>query len=75
MRSIGFLLLILGAGSFILEKFDMQFRLLSWMDDVFKDNVVIARIGLAVIGAILIFLSMRKGKAEDTTPPAAPPQS
>lgn len=60
MRSLGFLLIILGVGSFILHSMDMEFRLLQWVDNWGVDNGNIIRGGAALVGAILVFLSMRK---------------
>lgn len=60
MRSFGFLLIIFGVGSFILKSMDREFRLLMWIDTWGESTGNIIRIGLAVAGAALVFLSMRK---------------
>lgn len=60
MRSLGFLLIILGVGSFILRSMDMEFKLLGWIDDWGVDTGNIIRGGAALVGALLVFLSMRK---------------
>jgi hypothetical protein len=60
MRSIGFLLLLFGAGSFILKEMNMQFRLMSWVDKWGTDTGNIIKIAFAVVGVILLALSFRK---------------
>jgi hypothetical protein len=66
MRSIGFLLLLLGAGSFILKSMDRQFRLMSWVDEWGTDTGNIIKIAFAVAGLVLVVLSFRKKPAADT---------
>jgi hypothetical protein len=60
MRSLGFLLLIMGVGSFVLHAMNMEFRLLMWVDNWGVDTGNIIRIAAAVLGVILIALSFRK---------------
>jgi hypothetical protein len=60
MRSIGFLLLILGAGSFVLRSMDYEFKLMKWVDNWGADTGNIIRIGIAVVGLVLVGLSFRK---------------
>ncbi len=67
MRSFGFLLLIMGIGSFILHQMDMEFKLLMWVDTWGIETGNIIRIVAAVIGAILVFLSYRTKPADDSS--------
>lgn len=66
MRSLGFLLIILGVGSFILHSMDMEFKLLQWVDNWGIDTGNIIRVAAALVGAILVFLSMRKKNTEQS---------
>ena len=66
MRGFGILLLILGAGSFILREMNMEFRLMKWVDSWGESNGVYIRIGIAALGLVLLVLSFRK----KTDPPA-----
>jgi hypothetical protein len=67
MRSIGFLLLLFGAGSFILKEMDMQFRLMGWVDKWGADTGNIIKVALAVVGLVLVGLSFRKKQAAPAT--------
>ncbi len=67
MRSFGFLLLILGGGSFILHSMDYEFKLLKWVDNWGTDTGTAIRIGMAVIGLVLVALSFRKKQDEAAT--------
>jgi hypothetical protein len=60
MRILGVLLLVMGAGSFLLHQFDMEFRLLQWVDQWGAQTGNYIRIGAAVLGIILIFASARR---------------
>lgn len=53
MKSIGGWLFIFGAGSFLLHFFDMEFRLLSWIDNWGPTTGFAIRVGLIVVGAAL----------------------
>jgi hypothetical protein len=66
MRSLGFLLIIMGLGSFILHSMDMEFKLLQWVDNWGPDTGNIIRIVAAVLGGVLVFLSMRKKSGEQS---------
>ncbi len=68
MVRIGVLLIVFGIGSLLLPMFDLQFRLMSLLDDYQP----IAGIVVAGIGAVLVFLGMRNKPA---VAPAAAPQS
>jgi len=58
MLGIGILLLILGAGSYVLPMVGLQFKLLS----IFGTYQTMAQIGAIVLGVVLIGLSMRGRK-------------
>jgi hypothetical protein len=62
MRVLGVLLLVLGAGSFVLHQFNIEFWLLKWVDNWGVQNGNFIRIGMAVVGLFLIMLSMRRRK-------------
>ena len=53
MKSLGGWLFIFGAGSFLLHFFDMEFRLLSWIDNWGPTTGIAIRVGLIVVGAAL----------------------
>jgi uncharacterized membrane protein YeaQ/YmgE (transglycosylase-associated protein family) len=65
MRSLGFFLIIMGIGSFVLHSMDREFRLLQWVDNWGATTGNVIRIAAAVIGAVLVFLSMRQKPAEE----------
>ena len=56
MIGFGVLLIIFGIGSLILPQFNLQFRLMSLLDDVQP----IAGIVVAAIGVLLVVLGLRK---------------
>ena len=58
MRGAGVLLMIMGAGSFVLPKMGIQFKLIS----VFGQYQMHAAIGFLVVGALLFAMSLRGGK-------------
>ena len=68
MQGFGGLLVLLGAGSFVLHFMDMEFRLVSWVDNwgVGAGNGI--RIAMIVVGAILWWLGRQS--AEKEAPPA-----
>jgi hypothetical protein len=70
MQGIGGFMVLLGAGSFVLHFMDMEFRLLSWVDNWGPAAGTAIRIGFIVVGAILWFLG-RQQEAKMETPPAA----
>ncbi len=55
MRGWGITLLILGIGSFVLPMVGMQFQLLQ----LFGESQSIAGIAMALIGGVLVVLSLR----------------
>jgi len=73
MKSIGWLLVILGAGSFVLNLVGMEFRYLMWIDNWGTEIGWALRGALIVAGGVLLFLGMKsKGAAETPAAPASP---
>ena len=68
MQRLGSLLVFLGAGSFLLHFANMDFILVSWVDNwgVTAGNGI--RVGMIVVGAIL-WLVGRQSAARPATPP------
>lgn len=64
MKSLGSFLFIFGAGSFLLHLFDMEFRLLSWVDNWGPATGNGIRIGMIVVGAALWFFGKPSEEAE-----------
>ena len=62
MRVLGVLLLILGGGSLLLHQFKIEFFLMRWVDNWGIEYGNYIRIGIAVLGLLLIILSMRRRK-------------
>lgn len=67
MKSIGGLMLLLGLGSFVLHYMNMEFKLLSWVDNWGADVGIGIRIALIVVGGILWFLGNKREKAAPAT--------
>ncbi len=61
MAQLGVLLLILGFGTFILNAFDYEFKILSWAED-YQPWV---SIGLGVLGLIIVGAKLFLGKKEE----------
>jgi hypothetical protein len=70
MQGFGGLLVLLGAGSFVLDYINMQFILLSWVNNWGTSVGTGIRIGMIVVGAILWFIG--KSAADKQ---ASPPQA
>lgn len=68
MQSLGSLMVLLGVGSFVLRFIDMEFILLSWVDNWGTGVGNGIRIALIVVGAVLWFLG---NKSKQDAPPAA----
>ena len=60
MKQIGGLLLFFGLGSMVLYLLEMEFIVLQWIDTWGVETGWAIRIGMAVIGAILLFVASRK---------------
>jgi hypothetical protein len=68
MQGLGGFLVLMGAGSFVLHYMNMEFTLLSWVDNwgVGIGNGI--RIAMIVVGAILWLLGRKSAATE--SPPA-----
>lgn len=64
MKSIGSLLFIFGAGSFVLNLLGMEFKLLSWIDTWGATTGIAIRVGLIVVGAALWFIGRKQAAAQ-----------
>jgi hypothetical protein len=62
MRSWGIWLLVLGIGAFVLPYAGLQFKILA----IFGESLPLVAGGMAVIGAVMLALSMRATAAHDT---------
>ncbi len=71
MVALGALLVILGIGSLVLPMFDIQFQLMSLLDDYQP----VAGIAVAAIGAVLVFLGLRRTRAAAVPTPQQPPST
>ncbi len=67
LRNVGFLLLLLGASSFVFPLLNLRSRIMS----AFGEHERIAAIACLAVGAILFGLSFR-GSKEDKAPPPPP---
>jgi hypothetical protein len=59
MKSLGVLLVVLGAGSFILPMVGLQFRLMS----IFGDAQPVVAVVAVLVGVVLLVISTMRGKA------------
>jgi hypothetical protein len=55
MRNTAIFLLVMGVGAFVLPMMGLQFKILS----IFGDATPMVAGGMAVVGAIMLFLSFR----------------
>lgn len=69
MQGFGGFMVLLGAGSFVLKYINMEFILLSWVDNWGPGVGNGIRVGMIVVGAILWFLG--KQTAAKESPPQA----
>ena len=60
MVGLGALLIILGIGSLLLPMFDIQFQIMSLLDDYQP----IAGILIAAVGAVLVFLGLQRQRTQ-----------
>lgn len=63
MKGIGGLLVLLGAGSFVLNMMEREFTLTMWIDNWGPTAGTAIRIGLIVVGAALWFVGNKKESA------------
>ncbi|MDR0181764.1 hypothetical protein [Lysobacter arvi] len=62
VRSLGSLLILLGVGSFVLNHFNYEFKLLAWVDHWGPSTGTMIRVGCIVLGAALWLLSPRSAE-------------
>ena len=63
--SIGLWLALLGAGSFVLNRFNIEFKLLAWVDHWGPSTGTLIRAGLIVVGVLLwLVFRARRSSAE-----------
>ena len=67
MKSIGGLMFVLGLGSFLLHFLNMEFKLLSWVDNWGPTAGTAIRVGLVVVGGALWLLGSKREKAAAAT--------
>jgi len=67
MKGIGGLLVLLGAGSYVLQMMEREFIVLSWIDNWGPTVGTVIRVGMIVVGAALWFMGNKK---ESATPGA-----
>ena len=73
MKSIGWLLVILGVGSFVLNLIGMEFTYLMWIDNWGVEAGWAIRGAMIVAGGLLLFLGMKtEAAAEEAVQPAEP---
>ena len=63
MKGIGGLLVLLGAGSFVLNMMEREFTLIMWIDNWGPTVGMAFRIGMIVVGAALWFMGNKKESA------------
>ncbi len=67
MKSIGGLLVLLGAGSFVLNMMEREFTVISWIDNWGPTVGLAIRIGMIVVGGALWFIGHKKEKVSAAT--------
>ena len=70
MQSIGSLLVLLGAGSFVLKLINLDFMLVSWVDNwgpVAGNGI---RIAMIVVGAVLWIVGKQQADKQASPPPS-----
>ena len=67
MKGIGGLLVLLGAGSFVLNMMDREFTVISWIDNWGPTVGMAIRVGMIVVGAALWFIGNKKESATPST--------
>lgn len=63
MKGLGGLLVLLGAGSFVLNMLDREFTIISWIDNWGPTVGMAIRAGMIVVGAALWFMGNKKESA------------
>ena len=70
MKSIGGLMVLLGAGSFIINMLGREFTLLMWIDNWGPTVGTVIRVGLIIAGAVLWYLGHQQEAAQGGGDPA-----
>jgi hypothetical protein len=70
MQGIGGLLVLLGAGSFVLHYLNMEFMLVGWVDNWGFGIGNGIRIAMIVVGGIIWFLGKQSADKPENPPPA-----
>jgi hypothetical protein len=68
MQGLGGFLVLMGAGSFVLQFMNMEFTLLSWVDNWGPVVGICIRIGFILVGAIIWFLGKQQAGKKESTP-------
>lgn len=67
MKGIGGFLVLMGAGSFVLNMLGREFSLLMWIDNWGPTVGTAIRIGLIVVGAAMWMMAMKQESAPSTS--------
>ncbi len=62
LSGIGLWLALIGAGSFVLNRFNYEFKLLAWVDHWGPSTGMLIRVGCIVIGVMLWLAFRRRSK-------------
>jgi hypothetical protein len=63
MKGMGGLLVLFGAGSFVLNMLDREFTVISWIDNWGPTVGMAIRVSMIVVGAALWFMGNKKESA------------
>lgn len=66
MKSIGTYLMIFGAGSFILNLMNYDFRLLMWIDNWGPTIGMAIRFGMVALGLVLLLIGSKQEKEAES---------
>lgn len=64
MKSIGGLMVFLGAGSFVMNMLGREFILIAWIDNWGTTAGTAIRIGMVVVGAVVWFMGHQQEAAQ-----------
>ena len=70
MKNIGGLLVLLGAGSFVLNMLGREFTLIMWIDNWGPTVGLVIRIAMIVVGAGLFLVGSQQSSVEPDNPQA-----
>lgn len=65
LSGFGFWLALLGAGSFVLNRFNYEFKLLAWVDHWGPGTGTTIRVGCIVVGVLMWLVFRGRSKAAD----------